>query len=173
MTDTGHGIPGEALGHLFGPFSTTREPGRGGGLGLPTVRAIVGRCGGFISADTRVGLGTALTVHLPLAGDPPAPHENPDATAATPAGGGHEAIPVPEDEPALRRLVSRTLGRAGYAVLVADSAAAVALWWRTPVDLLRTDVVMTGVNGPELARRLRHDRPGARVVFMSGHAQGT
>jgi len=169
--DTGAGIPDDVLAHLFEPFFTTKEPGRGSGLGLPTVHAIVGRHGGHIGVDTRVGAGTTFTVHLPLVEGVGPASDGATPPVPAPAGGGHEAILVVEDEPAVRRLVSRTLERAGYAVLVADSAAsAAALWSRTPVDLLLTDVVMPGVNGPELARRFRADRPGARVVFMSGYA---
>ncbi len=172
--DTGVGIPDDVLRHLFEPFFTTKEPGRGSGLGLPTVHAIVVRHGGHIGVDTRVGFGTTFTIHLPLVeGAAPAADGGPGPAPPRP-GGGHESILVVEDEPAVRRLVSRTLERAGYAVLVADSAAsAAALWSRTPVDLLLTDIVMPGVNGPELARRFRAARPDARVVFMSGYAEGT
>ncbi len=174
VRDTGHGIPDDVLEHLFEPFFTTKEPGRGSGLGLPTVHAIVARCGGEIAVETRVGVGTTFTVLLPLVDAPMADDAGAGRAAPARAGGGPEAVLIVEDEPAVRRLVSRTLERAGYAVLVADSAAsAAALWSRIPIDLLLTDVVMPGVNGPELARRFRQARPDARVVFMSGYAEGT
>jgi PAS domain S-box-containing protein len=172
VADTGHGIPPEIVPHLFEPFFTTKGPGEGTGLGLPTVYAIVTQSGGHIGVESRDRSGATFTVHLPLTDAAPTPQADPDAAV----GAGHagsESILLVEDEPAVRRLVSRTLERAGYSVLVAETgAAAAALWSRTPVDLLLTDVVMPGTDGAELARRFSADRPGGRVLFMSGYTQG-
>ena len=172
VSDTGHGIAPDVMPHLFEPFFTTKGPGEGTGLGLPTVYAIVTQSGGHIGAESREGAGAAFVIHLPLTGAAPVAEAGPDAAdGAGPTG--TESVLLVEDEPAVRRLVSRTLERAGYSVLVAESgAAAAALWTRTPIDLLLTDVVMPGADGAELARRFSAERPGARVLFMSGHTEG-
>ena len=172
VSDTGHGIAPDVMPHLFEPFFTTKGPGEGTGLGLPTVYAIVTHSGGHVGAESREGAGAAFIIHLPLTDAAPVAETGPDAASGI-GQTGSESILLVEDEPAVRRLVSRTLERAGYSVLVAESgAAAAALWTRTPIDLLLTDVVMPGADGAELARRFSAERPGARVLFMSGHTEG-
>jgi CheY-like chemotaxis protein len=172
MTDTGHGIPPDVLGNVFEPFFTTKGPGDGTGLGLPTVYAIVTHSGGHIGVESRVGAGAAFTIHLPLADAAPVARDEDEAVLDA-AHAGTESVLLVEDEPAVRRLVSRTLERAGYSVLEAETAAAAAaMWSRSPIDLLLTDVVMPGVDGAELARRFSAERPGARVLFMSGYTEG-
>ena len=169
VQDSGCGIDADVLAHVFEPFFTTKPDGKGTGLGLSTVYGIVKQSGGYITIDSEPGLGTTVTTYLPVALEA---GPGPVTTAAvTRVLSGTETILLAEDEPALRRLMQRTLQQCGYTVLNAQSAAdAIAVSERHPgaIDLLLSDVVMPGLSGPDLAQRIVRLRPAIKVLYVSG-----
>jgi PAS domain S-box-containing protein len=169
VSDTGIGMDKEVLAHLFEPFFTTKEFGKGTGLGLATVYGIVKQNNGFINVYSEAGQGTAVKIYLPRAAEETALTEAP-APASAPSGAG--TILLVEDDAMVREFTTQLLKTLGYSVLAADSPAhALSLCQRedTPIDLLMTDVVMPGMNGKELMRKVEAIRPGIRVLFMSGY----
>ncbi|RYJ02207.1 MAG: PAS domain-containing sensor histidine kinase [Acetobacteraceae bacterium] len=174
VSDTGCGIPPEALPRLFEPFFTTRPDKGGTGLGLATVQGIIAQSGGQIAVESRPGAGTRFRIHLPRQDAPadPLPAAVPAAAApAPPAAAG--LLVLVEDEDPLRRLAERVLTRAGHTVLPADSAeAALARLEAAPRPaLLVSDVAMPGMDGVALARALRQRWPDLPVVLVSGYAE--
>ena len=172
VTDAGVGMDAETQRRIFEPFFTTKERGKGTGLGLATVYGIVKQSGGYIWVYSEVGQGTTFKVYLPVAAGGAAEHP-----AASMARGqrGSETILLVEDEALVRRLATIILEKAGYRVLTAANAeeAEEAFARRDAhVDLLVTDVVMPGASGPALLQHLRAQRPGLRVLFMSGYTEG-
>jgi len=173
VRDTGVGMTAEVMRLAFAPFFTTKETGRGTGLGLSTVYGIVRQSGGAVWLESAPGAGTTARVCLPLAtkeSAQPAPPR--PAPAPKPA---HGTILVVEDEPALRELLAVTLSRDGCTVLVAeDGQAALEAAQRAtaPLDLVVTDVVMPRMGGRDLVTRLAAGRPGLRVLMISGYAWG-
>jgi hypothetical protein len=172
VSDTGSGIPPEIIERVFEPFFTTKPEGEGTGLGLATVYGIVSQAGGTARFYSEPGLGTTLTVLLPVTelgaeSAPPHPSE--------PERSGGETVLVVEDEAAMREVTRRILDRAGYRVLAAASgreALQLVAGQREHVDVLLTDVVMPRMQGRVLAERLRGMQPDLRVLFMSGYTQG-
>ncbi|MGH7444286.1 MAG: response regulator [Longimicrobiales bacterium] len=171
VRDSGTGMDEEVLARAFEPFFTTKEKGPATGLGLSTAYGIVKQSGGFILMDSVPGQGTTFRVLLPRVDGRPAATGVPVAgDPEQPAHGG--TILVAEDEEAVRSLISRVLQRQGYTVLEArDGEEALRLAHESivPPDVLLTDIVMPRLGGPELARRLRRDMPGLRVILMSGY----
>jgi len=168
VTDTGAGMSAEVQAHIFEPFYTTKEVGRGTGLGLATVYGVVTQSGGRIAVTSVPGSGTTFRIELPCV---EGPAESSLPAAAAPAGGS-EAVLLVEDERAVRELVATALRERGYHVVEAadgEEALRLAADAHEPIDLLVTDVVMPAMGGPELARRLGASRPGLRVLFVSGH----
>lgn len=168
VADSGIGIEPELLPHIFEPFFTTKEIGQGTGLGLAVVYGIVRRSEGTIDIDSRVGEGTRVRVRLPIVDLPLSARES----VETDVRAGNETILLVEDEEGVRRIARLALERRGYRVLEASSAEeALTVAERTtePIDLLLTDVIMAGIGGSELARRLRSARPELQVLFMSGY----
>jgi PAS domain S-box-containing protein len=180
ISDTGTGMSPDVKERIFEPFFTTKERGRGTGLGLSTVYGIVKQSGGFIAVDTNPGQGTTFRVYLPFVSDETVEPDGVEATSA-PASGvlrstGSETVLVVDDERGVLELVAKALRRAGYEVLaVNDPLAASDACRRHPraIDLLVTDLVMPGQNGPMLAAELRNLQPGLKVLFMSGYADET
>jgi two-component system, cell cycle sensor histidine kinase and response regulator CckA len=172
VRDTGTGMDDATRSRIFEPFFTTKEQGKGTGLGLSMVYGIVKQTGGYVHVDTAPGRGTAFTIHLPVAAMPAGPpHRQPQRRRVR--GRGTETVLVVEDEDGVRAPVRRILVAHGYRVLEASdgpSALHIAEVHAGKIDLLLTDVVMPGMNGGELARRLRGLRSGLRVVFMSGYS---
>ena len=175
VSDTGCGMDEEIRSHLFEPFFTTKEVGKGTGLGLSTVYGIVKQSGGYIWARSRPGLGSTFRICLPRV-DEALPAA---AAAGTEEGrvfppGGRETVLLVEDEPMVRELVREILAGKGYPVLEASNGTEAILLCDGhpgPVHLLLTDVVMPGMSGKELARRLVKSRPEMKVIFMSGYAE--
>jgi PAS domain S-box-containing protein len=170
VSDTGTGMDRETRARVFEPFFTTKGQGRGTGLGLSTVYGIVKQFGGTIWVYSEVGQGTTFKVYLPLA-------ERAAVVETVAAGplprGASETVLVVEDEDAVRGLLLGTLRRAGYRVLEAANgmdAIAVAATHQEPIEILISDVVMPGMNGPDLYDRLVVVRPSLKVLFISGYA---
>ncbi|MBI5772019.1 MAG: PAS domain S-box protein [Verrucomicrobia bacterium] len=172
VTDTGHGIPPEAMPHIFEPFFTTKGVGEGTGLGLATVFGIIEQHRGWIVAESTPGLGTSFEIALPMIATAPATGDEP--AIAPEVRGGDELVLLVEDEPSVRAVTRLLLKSRGYRVLEAsDGASALALWAdnRHDISLLLTDLVMPGgLSGRELGQRLEDDRPGLRVIYISGYS---
>ncbi|HEY1190201.1 MAG TPA: ATP-binding protein, partial [Gemmata sp.] len=169
VSDTGAGMSDEVRRQMFEPFFTTKSIGKGVGLGLATVYAIVTQAGGWIDVASEVGKGTRVSVFLPRRAGPPSP-PNKVAGALT----GRETILLAEDEEDVRRVVVTVLRGAGYTVLEAlDGYSAMSLAGQYPgtIDLLLTDVAMPGVGGRELAEWVKVQRPSIRLFYMSGHTE--
>ncbi len=171
MADTGTGMDEATVTRVFEPFFTTKERGKGTGLGLATVYGIVRQSGGQIGLSSTPGAGTTFRIHLPRV-DAPVEPANAAPTVAAPAT-GTETILVAEDEQIVRVLIRKVLEQAGYTVLLGGGGPeALQLSERHTgtIHLLVTDVVMPGMNGPELARRVLDRRPDTKVLFLSGYA---
>jgi CheY-like chemotaxis protein len=157
---------------LFEPFFTTKPVGQGTGLGLATVYGIVRQHQGWIDVASVPGRGTTFNFYLPVTTVRPSEEHLRDGEDAD-LPHGSETLLVVEDEDALRQLVVGLLEKCGYTVYAARSGAdALALWPTLDrrVDLLLTDLVMPGgINGRELADRLRASAPALRVVYTSGY----
>ena len=174
ISDNGTGMSEEVIDRAFEPFFTTKPRGEGSGLGLATVYGIVLQTGGFTRIYSDEGVGTTITVLLPI--DPnhvkPSEHEQSAGKVTPPIG--TETVLVVDDEAGLREVTRRILTRGGYSVITASSGAEaleLAASHEGPIDLLLTDVVMPNMQGPSVANELKKIIPGLRVLFMSGHAQ--
>jgi CheY-like chemotaxis protein len=170
VTDTGTGMSEEVLSHLFEPFYTTKRQGEGTGLGLATCHGIVGASGGHIWVHSEVGLGTEVTILLPVAEGVDRPVR--EAAVSAPPPTGTETVLVVEDDASVRRLAVLGLRSNGYRVMEAPDAAHALEVAATgaAIDMLVSDVVMPGMRGPELAARLREMLPEVRLLLVSGHA---
>ncbi len=177
VRDTGTGMSEEVKRKIFEPFFSTKEVGRGTGLGLSTVYGIVKQTGGAIFADSVEGEGTVMRVYLPrfieTASEAEAraerkPVEKPkDLT-------GRGTVLLVEDEDAVRSFAARALGQRGYHVLVATTGTEALEVFDShggEVDLVVSDVVMPEMDGPTLFENLRARRPDLKVIFISGYAE--
>ncbi|HEV7883355.1 MAG TPA: PAS domain S-box protein [Solirubrobacteraceae bacterium] len=172
VSDTGTGIDPEIAAHLFEPFYTSKEVGRGTGLGLATVHGIVTQSGGSIRVYSERGLGAAFKVFLPASTRAAVPAQVP----VTDAPAGTETVLLCEDEDSVRRLMERILSRNGYTVLSAATpheALDFARAHAEDIDILVSDVIMPGLSGPELANRMREHLPSLRTLFVSGYTAET
>ncbi len=170
VADTGSGMPPDVLSHAFEPFFTTKEVGQGSGLGLSVVEGIIGQANGKITATSQVGVGTTFHILLPeIEGVVLSqPHIAPAAQTGT------GTVLVVEDNTVVREFTTHVLGDLGYQILVAKNgqeALDLAARHHGSIDLLVTDVVMPGISGIELARRLETSRPTLRVLYVSGHQE--
>jgi two-component system cell cycle sensor histidine kinase/response regulator CckA len=171
VTDNGCGMDEEAQRRIFEPFYTTKELGKGSGLGLATVYGIVKQSGGFIWVYSELGKGTTIRVYLPRVDNSPAPLSS--ANPRTEVRQGTETVLLVENTDSLRNLAKELLKSSGYAVLDAESgkeALRIASAFGGTIHLLLTDVIMPGMGGKQLAEQLTSLRPATRVLYMSGYS---
>jgi len=175
IADTGCGMDAETRSRIFEPFYTTKEKGKGTGLGLAMVHGIVLQTGGHIRLRSAPGRGTTFELFFPADGAAAEPAPPAAITPERPsASGGRETVLVVEDEASVRELVVEGLKLDGYTIIAAgDGSEAIAASGQHegPIDLLLTDLVMPGMNGMELMRRLTSARPAMKVICMSGHSE--
>ena len=174
VTDTGTGIPRNVLGKIFEPFFTTKEVGKGTGLGLSTVYGIVKQSGGFIFADSQLGEWTQFVIYLPVHREEAGAAKSRKAVKTKKDElWGSGTVLLVEDEPMVRTVAERALTRHGYTVITADNGedALEIIARNEPIDLLISDVVMPGMDGPTMVREARQSRPDLKILFISGYAE--
>ncbi len=170
VSDNGVGMDAETRQLIFEPFFTTKEVGKGTGLGLSTVHGIVRQHGGDISVYSEPGRGTTFRIYLPGVREAPA-EEN---AAARPLAKGTGRILLVEDDEAVRELAKVMLTDNGYTVTsVAGGAEALEEARRSAFDLLVSDVIMPGMNGLELHRKIAEFAPGLKALYISGYPAGS
>ncbi len=166
VTDEGHGMDDQTLAHMFEPFFTTKAEGKGTGLGLATTYGIVQQNGGAILVTSARGKGTTFAIYLPCA----AAQAEPEVAPSSAPVRGRGTILLAEDEAPVRRTTRKLLESLGYRVVEAASGEEVLTAARGgAVDLLITDVILPGMKGPEISRRLEAERPGLPTLFISGY----
>jgi two-component system, cell cycle sensor histidine kinase and response regulator CckA len=172
VSDTGTGMSREVAARAFEPFFTTRPAGEGTGLGLATVFGIVVQARGSVAIYSEPGLGTTVRVCLPATA-----HAKPEARSTRPSASPRargETVLLVEDEEIVREPTRRMLARSGYAVLEASNTGDALDLMRAHsgvIDLLLTDVVMPGRSGKDLSVEVLAQRPGTKVLFMSGYSE--
>jgi PAS domain S-box-containing protein len=174
VSDTGTGMDAKTQERIFEPFFTTKEQGKGTGLGLATVYGIVKQSEGSIWVYSQLGKGTTFKIYFPCVDEAIELLEPSGGLAELPRG--TETILLAEDAEGMRDLISEFLTRNGYTVLTAESSEelfSVRERYDAPIDLLLTDVVMPGMNGRDLADRLRVVHPDMHVIYMSGYTSDT
>jgi two-component system cell cycle sensor histidine kinase/response regulator CckA len=179
LEDTGTGMPPDVLEKIYEPFFSTKDVGKGTGLGLSTVYGIVKQTGGFIFCESKVGKGTKFRIYLPR-------HQREEALKEEEEIKAGERLPkkqdltgkgtvlLVEDEDAVRAFASRALALRGYEVLEADSGETALNVFgdnQEKIDLVLSDVVMPGMDGPTLLRELRKRGAKTKIVFISGYAE--
>ncbi len=170
VSDTGTGMSPETVAHIFEPFYTTKESGRGTGLGLSTVYGIVKQSGGYIWVYSELGRGSSFKVYLPRVEQ--APEALPAIKPVSGEQKGSETVLLVEDQPQVRELARMALSGKGYTVLVASSpedAESACSKHGAEIHLLLTDLILPGISGRELAKRLTARHPKMRVLYMSGY----
>jgi signal transduction histidine kinase/CheY-like chemotaxis protein len=169
VTDTGVGISPELREKIFEPFFTTKEVGKGTGLGLATVYGIVKQHNGHIHVYSEVNHGSCFKIYFPIV------EKEIEETALqgnVELSGGRETILVVDDDESIRAMILDTLQPLGYTALEAASAAeAIELSESYPekIDMILSDVIMPGMNGPQLVDVVMQQRPGIRAILMSGY----
>jgi two-component system, cell cycle sensor histidine kinase and response regulator CckA len=172
VSDNGTGMDAATQSHIFEPFFSTKEPGKGTGLGLASVYGVVKQSGGGIYFQSQLGIGSTFSVYLPEAteaGEAPSEANQPKAHPT-----GTETVLVVEDEDQIRDMVSDYLQRQGYTVLNARNgreAIQVAQCYKGLIHLVITDIVMPVLGGRELAQELKRLRPRTKIVFTSGYPE--
>jgi PAS domain S-box-containing protein len=168
VRDTGVGMDARTMANCFEPFYTTKEPGRGTGLGLSTVYGIVHQHDGCVDVASAPGTGTTVTVYLPGVDAAPDVERVPPVLPQ----GGPERILLVEDDATVRAVTRDLLEAHGFSVVVSDGGAAALRLVdteRPKFDLLLTDMIMPGLSGWDVAQQMRQRYPGLRVVYMSGY----
>ena len=183
VADSGDGMSAHTREHIFEPFYTTKEYGRGTGLGLASVQGIVEQSGGCVFVESELGAGTTFTVWFPYAVpalDTPAAIEAPGQARPgdrvprpTPARGAAAVVLVVDDDAAIRDLMKRVLGAKGFSALSAHdatSAFTIAERHKGEIHAVVSDVVLPGLSGLDLVGELRRRDPNIAVVLVSGHS---
>ena len=171
VTDTGTGMDQETQAHIFEPFFTTKAVGKGTGLGLATVYGIVKQSNGRIEVQSTLGQGSSFKIYLPAVQQAEADHESGKDLASRIFSG--ETVLVVEDAASLRELICEALTEFGCTVLSAcngQEALRIAQERKTGIDLLLTDVVMPGMNGVALAKKVHSLHPETKILYMTGHS---
>jgi two-component system cell cycle sensor histidine kinase/response regulator CckA len=178
VADTGHGIPREIIQKIFEPFFSTKEVGSGTGLGLATVYGIVKQTGGYIFVASKVDEGTRFCLYFPrhnATAEKSSANELENAERATSADlTGKGTILLVEDETPVRIFAGRALRNKGYTVLEADNGeTALELMAKhgSEVEVIITDVIMPGMNGPVMIEKVMETNPNVKVIFISGYAE--
>jgi len=174
VSDTGQGIAADHLPHIFEPFYSTKESGKGTGLGLATVYGIVKQSGGFIWVYSELGMGTTFKIYFPRVAQGKAKTTNTQRAVDEAALRGLETLLLVEDESAVRHPACEFLKKCGYDVIDAkDGLQAIdaASKHSGPIHLMVTDVVMPGMSGGQLAEVFGDVRPEMKVLFVSGYAE--
>lgn len=175
VADSGTGIPPDKLNKIFEPFFTTKQVGEGTGLGLSTAYGIIKQTGGFIFATNPPGGGAIFSVYLPAYERKAEAAPLPEPEAKRPRDlTGRGLVLLVEDEDAVRSFAARALQMRGYTVIEAASgeeALEVLEDETLHVDIMLSDVIMPGLDGPAWVREARKTRPDAKVIFMSGYAE--
>jgi two-component system cell cycle sensor histidine kinase/response regulator CckA len=172
VSDTGTGMDAATQAHIFEPFFTTKAQGKGTGLGLAMVYGVVKQSGGFIWVYSELGRGTSFKIYLPRVDQPEERGGISQAFMEAPCG--TETVLLAEDEDDVREVARQFLESGGYKVLEAhDGAHALKLvaGYGGTIDLLVTDMVMPGMTGVELAKKLQKLRAGLQIVYMSGYSE--
>ncbi len=175
VVDSGHGIPEGKLNKIFEPFFTTKQVGEGTGLGLSTAYGIIKQTGGFIFADSPPGQGATFTIYLPAYDKADCAPPPPEPEVRRPRDlTGRGLVLLVEDEDPVRSFAARALRLRGYTVVEAASGEEALEILKDPglhVDIMLSDVIMPGLDGPGWVREARTARPEAKVIFMSGYAE--
>ncbi len=173
VIDSGCGMTPKVLAAAFEPFFTTKPIGQGTGLGLSMIYGFARQTGGHVQIRSEPGNGTEVTLYLPAHHDAPLPPAAAVSDERVPQALQGETVLVVEDDPAVRLLVMDVLGMLGYHALEAaeGNAAVKILESNERIDLLISDVGLPGMNGRQLADIARQQRPGLKVLFMTGYAE--
>jgi two-component system, cell cycle sensor histidine kinase and response regulator CckA len=171
IRDTGIGMPKEVREHLFEPYFTTKEVGRGSGLGLSTVYGIVKQMGGYIAVESELGEGSTFKIYLPLSADP-SPRRT-EVVEERRNVRGKETILVVEDEEVVRSLIVRMLQTLGYQTMQAPhggEALEICRTFKEPIHLILTDMIMPHMSGKQFVEELQKFRSDSKVLFVSGYS---
>ncbi len=174
VADSGHGIPEGKLNKIFEPFYTTKQVGEGTGLGLSTAYGIIKQTGGFIFADSPPGQGAIFTIYLPAYEKLAAPVAPEPEVRRSKDLTGRGLVLLVEDEDPVRSFAARALRLRGYTVVEASSGEEALDILKDAdfrVDIMLSDVIMPGLDGPGWVREAQKARPDAKVIFMSGYTE--
>ena len=174
MTDTGTGMPPEIVGKVFEPFFTTKPLGQGTGLGLSMIYGFAQQSGGQVRITSEIGQGTTVCLYLPRHDGRADAEAAPSGVTQPPRAEQGETVLVVDDEPTVRMLVTEVLDELGYTAIEAtDSASGLqVLQSDARIDLLITDIGLPGgMNGRQMADAARAQRPGLKVLFITGYAE--
>ena len=175
VADSGTGIQPEVLAHIWEPFFTTKAEGKGTGLGLSTVRGIVSNHGGFVTVESALGAGATFRVFLPASEEDGASAEDTAAVRRSVGRGRGELVFVVDDQVSVRESIGVVLSKHGYRPFtIADGIEALSKYADRirDVSVVITDIDMPGLNGIAFADAIRHLNPEAKILFISGTADG-